>query len=77
MYFLFHTARTYLANDSSINFHWCDYTFDCYGIYGVLPNSSIPDNTKVYIENIQVDPHAQYPGIAALDLRSNPGIIFC
>jgi hypothetical protein len=32
----------------------------------------LPDYTKVNLENVQIDPNAMYPGMAAINFRTNP-----
>ena len=56
---------------SQVRFHWCDYTFDCYGIHGVLPKQ-LPRGSLVQLDSLQIDPNAQYPGLAGIDFNYDP-----
>ena len=68
---LYISARTLLDENSNIRFHWCDYTFDCYGIHGVIPEE-LPNNSLVQLDSVQIDPNSRYPGLAGINFHKDP-----
>ena len=65
------SARTFLDENSNIRFHWCDYTFDCYGIHGVIPGK-LPQSSLVQLDSVQIDPNSKYPGLAGINFHKDP-----
>ena len=65
------SARTFLDENSNVRFHWCDYTFDCYGIHGVIPGE-LPKHSLVQLDSVQIDPNSQYPGLAGINFHKDP-----
>ena len=69
--FIIFSARTFLDQNSKIRFYWCDYTFDCYGIHGVIPEQ-LPTYSLVQLDSVQIDPDSQYPGLAGINFNEDP-----